>query len=212
MTGRTGILGGTFDPIHIGHLRAAIETAERFCLDSVRIIPNRFPPHRDTPAASPHHRYAMVERAVCGLPGFRADSRELEREQPSYTIDTLISLRSELGPEHQIFLLIGLDAFCALPSWHRWRELLDYCHMLVLQRPDIIMDVPEPVKSLAASRMVQEATGFYGSAGQIAWMHQEPMEISATRIRKLAAQGSSIKYLVPDQVFDYIAEHNLYIS
>ena len=130
---RIGILGGTFDPVHIGHLRSALEVAEFMGLDELRLLPNARPPHRDTPQVAAQDRLAMVRCAVAGVERLSVDDRELSRDKPSYTIDTLESLRAELGASDQLFLLMGWDAFCGLPGWHRWEELLKHCHILVLQ-------------------------------------------------------------------------------
>ena len=129
---RIGILGGTFDPVHIGHLRGALEVAEMFGLDELRLIPNARPP-RDTPNCSAQDRLAMVRLAVQDLPPLCVDARELERDKPS-TIDTLMSLRAELAADDQLLLVVGWDAFCGLPTWHRW-ESCSITHILVL-RPD----------------------------------------------------------------------------
>lgn len=143
---RIGILGGTFDPVHIGHLRSALEVAEFMGLDELRLLPNARPPHRDTPQVAAEDRLAMVREAVQGVACLSVDARELARDKPSYTIDTLESIRAELADNDQLFLVLGWDAFCGLPTWHRWDELLQHCHILVLQRPDA--DV-EPLTSCA---------------------------------------------------------------
>src|SRR5690606_3192129 len=172
------ILGGTFDPVHIGHLRGALEVAEMFGLDELRLIPNARPPHRDTPSCSAQDRLAMVRLAVQDLPPLLVDARELEREKPSYTIDTLISLRAELAPTDQLLLLVGWDAFCGLPTWHRWEELLDYCHILVMQRPDAGSEAPQVLQDLVAARSVPDPQALAGGAGQIAFVWQTPLEVS----------------------------------
>ena len=123
---RIGVLGGTFDPVHIGHLRGALEVAETLGLDEVRLVPNFRPPHREAPNSSAQDRLAMVQLAVQDVPPLAVDARELERDRPSYTLDTLESLREELDQQDQIHLIVGWDAFCGLPSWHRWEELLDH--------------------------------------------------------------------------------------
>ena len=132
---RIGLLGGTFDPVHIGHLRSALEVADALALDELRMMPNARPPHRDTPQVSPQQRLEMVRLAVDGIAPLVVDDRELKRDKPSYTVDTLELMRAELAADDQLFLLLGWDAFCGLPSWHRWEELLQHCHILVLQRP-----------------------------------------------------------------------------
>jgi len=207
---RIGILGGTFDPVHIGHLRGALEVAEMFGLDELRLIPNARPPHRDTPNCSAQDRLAMVRLAVQDLPPLYVDARELERERPSYTIDTLISLRAELGADDQLLLVVGWDAFCGLPTWHRWEELLDYCHILVLQRPDAGTEAPQALRDLLAARSVTDPQALCGGAGQIAFVWQTPLEVSATQTRQLLASGKSVRFLVPDAVLAYINAHGLY--
>ncbi|HTO19085.1 MAG TPA: nicotinate-nucleotide adenylyltransferase [Pseudomonas sp.] len=210
MVRRVGILGGTFDPVHIGHLRGALEVAELFALDEVRLIPSARPPHRDAPQVSAEDRLAMVRRAVEGVPGLTVDDRELRRERPSYTIDTLESLRSELAADDQLFLVLGWDAFCGLPSWHRWEELLLHCHLLVLQRPDADVEAPDALRNLLAARSVSDPQALCGPGGQIAFVWQTPLEISATQLRERLAQGRSIRFLVPDAVLAYIQAHGLY--
>ncbi|MCY1290921.1 putative nicotinate-nucleotide adenylyltransferase [compost metagenome] len=207
---RIGLLGGTFDPVHIGHLRGALEVAELFRLDELRLIPSARPPHRDAPQVSAAQRLAMVEQAVAGVVPLRVDDRELKREKPSYTIDTLESLRGELAADDQLFLLLGWDAFCGLPTWHRWEELLLHCHLLVLQRPDADSEAPESLRDLLAARSVNDPLAIEGVAGQIGFVWQTPLAVSATQIRQLLAEGRSVRYLVPDSVFAYIHAHGLY--
>lgn len=210
MVRRVGILGGTFDPVHIGHLRGALEVAELFALDEVRLVPSARPPHRERPQVSADDRLAMVRCAVEGVPPLTVDDRELHRERPSYTIDTLESLRSELAADDQLFLVLGWDAFCGLPSWHRWEELLLHCHLLVLQRPDADVEAPDALRNLLAARSVSDPQALCGTGGQIAFVWQTPLEISATQLRERLAQGRSIRFLVPDAVLAYIQAHGLY--
>lgn len=207
---RIGILGGTFDPVHIGHLRAALEVSELLALDELRLVPSARPPHRETPSCSAEHRLAMVREAVRGVAPLSVDARELERDRPSYTLDTLLSLRAELGAQAQLLLLLGWDAFCGLPGWHRWTELLEYCHILVLQRPDADAEAPERLRDLVAARSVSDPLALAGPAGQIAFVWQSPLAISATQIRQLLASGHSARFLVPDAVLAYINAHGLY--
>ena len=207
---RIGILGGTFDPVHIGHLRGALEVAEMIGLAEVRLVPNFRPPHREAPNSSAQDRLAMVRLAVQDLPSLTVDARELERDKPSYTIDTLESLRDELADDDQIFLIMGWDAFCGLPNWHRWDELLDYCHILVMQRPDADSEAPEALRDLLAARSVHDPQALAGSGGQIAFVWQAPLGVSATRVRQFLASGQSVRFLVPDAVLAYINAHGLY--
>ena len=207
---RIGVLGGTFDPVHIGHLRGAVEVAEALGLDEVRLVPNFRPPHLETPYSSAQDRLAMVRLAARELPLLKVDSRELERDKPSYTLDTLESLREELAADDQLFLIMGWDAFCGLPSWHRWDELLDHCHILVMQRPDADSEAPEALRDLLAARNVNDPLALAGSSGQIAFVWQAPLGVSATRIRQFLASGRSVRFLVPDAVLAYINAHGLY--
>lgn len=210
MPKKIGIFGGTFDPVHIGHLRSALEVAEFMALDELRLIPSARPPHRETPQVSARDRLAMVELAVAGLPPLRVDDRELKRDKPSYSIDTLESLRGELAAADQLFLIIGWDAFCGLPTWHRWNELLEHCHILVLQRPDADSEAPETLRNLLAARSISDPLSLEGPGGQISFIWQTPLAVSATQIRTLLASGKSVRFLLPDAVLTYIHAHGLY--
>ena len=207
---RVGILGGTFDPVHIGHLRGALEVAEFMGLDELRLLPNARPPHRDTPQVTANDRLAMVRQAVEGAERLSVDARELSRDKPSYTIDTLESIRAELAPDDALFLLLGWDAFCGLPGWHRWEELLQHCHILVLQRPDADVEPPDALRNLLAARSQNDPTALPGPAGHISFVWQTPLAVSATQIRQLLASGKSVRFLVPDAVLAYIEAHDLY--
>ncbi|WP_421682544.1 nicotinate-nucleotide adenylyltransferase [Stutzerimonas urumqiensis] len=211
MNRRIGILGGTFDPVHIGHLRGAVEVAEMLGLDELRLIPSARPPHRGVPGASPEQRLEMVRLAVRDVSPLMADDRELRRDKPSYTLDTLVSLREEIAPQDQLLLLLGWDAFCGLPSWYRWTELLDHCHILVLQRPDADMEASEALRDLVAARSVPDPQALAGPAGQITFVWQTPLEVSATQIRQSLASGKSVRFLVPDAVLAYIHAQGLYL-
>ena len=207
---RIGILGGTFNPVHIGHLRGALEVAEQLALDELRLIPSARPPHRETPQATAEQRLAMVELAVAGEARLRVDDRELQRQTPSFTIDTLESLRAELAAEDQLFLLLGWDAFCGLPTWQRWQALLEHCHIVVLQRPDADSEAPEALRDLLAARSVVDPQGLAGPGGHITFVWQTPLAVSATQVRHLLAQERSVRFLVPDAVLAYIHAHGLY--
>ena len=207
---RIGVLGGTFDPVHIGHLRGALEVAETLALDELRLTPSARPPHRGTPQVSAEDRLAMVECAVAGVAPLVVDARELQRDKPSYTIDTLELMRGELAAHDQVFLLLGWDAFCGLPTWHRWEELLQHCHILVLQRPDADSEPPDALRNLLAARSVSDPLALTGPNGNIAFVWQTPLAVSATQIRQLLASGKSVRFLVPDAVLAYIDAHGLY--
>ncbi len=207
---RIGMLGGTFDPVHIGHLRGALEVAALLELDELRLTPSARPPHRDTPSVSAQDRLAMVRSAVQGVSPLTVDDRELLRDKPSYTIDTLESMRAELAADDQLFLLLGWDAFCGLPTWHRWEELLEHCHIVVLQRPDADSESPDAMRNLLAARAVSDPKALKGPGGHITFVWQTPLSVSATQIRQLLASGKSVRFLVPDAVLAYIEAHGLY--
>ncbi|GFZ60439.1 putative nicotinate-nucleotide adenylyltransferase [Pseudomonas amygdali pv. eriobotryae] len=207
---RIGMLGGTFDPVHIGHLRGALEVAELLELDELRLTPSARPPHRDMPSVTAEDRLAMVQSAVAGVSPLTVDDRELKRDKPSYTLDTLESMRAELAPQDQLFLLLGWDAFCGLPTWHRWEELLEHCHIVVLQRPDADSESPDAMRNLLAARAVSDPKALKGPGGHITFVWQTPLSVSATQIRQLLASGKSVRFLVPDAVLAYIDARGLY--
>lgn len=207
---RIGLLGGTFNPVHVGHLRAALEVVEQLGLDELRLIPSARPPHREAPQVSAEQRLAMVRLAVEGESRLRVDDRELRRDRPSYSVETLESLREELGKDVQLIMLLGWDAFCGLPGWHRWEALLELCHLLVLQRPDADLEAPEALRNVLAARSVADPAALAGPSGQISFIWQTPLSVSATQIRQLLASGKSARYLVPDAVLAYIHAHRLY--
>jgi len=196
------IFGGTFDPIHIGHLRAAWEASEALDAD-VRIVPAKIPPHRPQPVATATERAAMLRAALAGQDRLVLDLRELEREGPSYTFDTLTSLRAEIGSARPLGLLIGADAFAGLSEWHRWRELFELAHMCVLTRPAQIPAMPRELAAEVTSRTVDDIAGLREApAGCVLNMVVSALGISATRIRALLADGREPRWLVPQAVLD----------
>ena len=195
-----GIFGGTFDPIHFGHLRLAEEMAEAIGLSQVRFIPAGQPPHRGAPHTAATHRLEMVRRAIAGNPRFEVDAREVQRPDPSYTVDTLTALRAELGNEQPLWLLLGADAFSGLPGWHQWRQLF------ALAKPERL---PEDLKHELSQRQVPDGSAT-GPAGSVLLQPMTALDISATRIRATLARQDSARYLLPDAVLDYIHQHQLY--
>jgi nicotinate-nucleotide adenylyltransferase len=195
------IFGGTFDPVHLGHLSVAWEASE--LLDAeVRLMPASMPPHRAPPMASTVQRVAMLRAALQGQSRLTLDTRELERSGPSYTVDTLIELRTEQG-ERPLVLLIGADAFAGLSGWHRWRELFEVAHIGVLSRPGVEAELPGELKRVIANRRVEHASALRSSAaGKLIELAVTPLEISATRIRELLVEGRDPRYLLPAGLFD----------
>lgn len=207
-----GILGGTFDPIHHGHLRPALEIHERLGLDELRLVPAHVPPHRPLPGTTANHRLAMAERAIRGLPGFRVDRRELDRSGPSYSVDTLVQLRAEVGPARPLLMLVGLDAFAGLHTWHRWREIPRLAHVVVVGRPGSVSPAPgtgylEAAEVVDSSERLRELP-----CGHILFEAVTVLDISATAIRALLRAGRSPRFLLPDPVLDYILENDLYCN
>ena len=207
-----GIFGGTFDPVHYGHLRPALELAELLSLQEVRLIPCATPPHRDLPQASAEHRLDMLQLAVSDEPGLVVDERELQRGGCSYMVDTLRSLREELG-DTPICLLLGSDAFMELASWHEWQQIIALAHIVVAHRPGWQLEQLDrgEITELLEQSQVSSAELLAGSpAGHILLQPVTPLAISATAIRALIAAGRSARFLVPDRVWEYIDLNKLY--
>jgi nicotinate-nucleotide adenylyltransferase len=206
-------MGGTFDPIHYGHLRLAEEMAEGLGLERVLFIPAGQPPHRGAPRTAASHRLEMVRRAIAGNPRFVLDAREVESPRPSYTVDTLTALRVELGDAQPLWLLLGADAFLGLPDWHEWQRLFGLAHLVVAARPGarpMQSDVmPEALKNELSQRAAAD-TPAAAPAGSVLLRQMTPLDISATAIRDILARHGSARYLLPDTVLDYIHEHQLY--
>ena len=195
------LFGGTFDPIHIGHLTVAWEAAE--LLDAeVHLLLANVPPHRPAPVASAAERVAMLRVALAGQQRLVLDTRELARSGPSYTVDTLRELRAEQGGR-PLVLLLGADAFAGLPSWHEWRALFDLAHIGVLSRPGVTATLsPELLAAITARRTADPALLRASPAGRVIDLAVTPLEISATRIRELLAAGRNPHYLLPAGLFD----------
>lgn len=213
-----GIFGGTFDPIHFGHLRLAEEMAAALNLREVRFIPSGQPPHRAMPQTSALHRVEMVRRAITGNPCFVLDEREVQRTEqhasPSYTVDTLNELRAEVGPAQPLYLLLGADAFMGLPSWHEWRRLFELAHIVVAERPGTAWQhaLPQDLQAEIGTRWVEAADAHVGAAGKVLGLQMTPLAISARAIREALAAQKSVRYLLPDAVLDYLQQQQLYKS
>jgi nicotinate-nucleotide adenylyltransferase len=205
-----GILGGTFDPVHFGHLRPALEVQEALALDELRLIPCHIPPHRGEPHATASQRVAMLEAAVQTHHAFRVDTRELQRHGPSYTFDTLASLREDLGASG-ICLLMGMDAFGGLTTWHRWDELIDLCHLVVMTRPGADIPPDGELANFIRHHRVQDAAQLRGvPAGRLLFQPVTALAISASRLRGLLAEGLSPAFLTPAAVIRIINQEGLY--
>ena len=210
-----GILGGTFDPIHYGHLRLAEEMLELANLGQIRFIPAGTPPHRDAPQVSAQHRSAMVRLAIADQPAFVLDDREVERTGKCYTVDTLRELRAELGSAQPLCLLMGGDAFLQLHTWHEWEQLFELAHIVVGSRPgytlgDRMHTATSALRRHYQQRLCAAEVLSQSPAGGIAELAIPELEISATLIRSRVAENRSIRYLLPNTVADYIHQHQLY--
>lgn len=215
MRKKVGIFGGTFDPVHIGHLRLALELKQQLGLDEMRLVPCHRPPHRDAPQVSSAQRVEMLRLALQSCPELQLDERELQRDKPSYTYDTLCELRAEVGDEVSLVLCMGEDAFAGLATWHRWQELLELAHIAVIARP--VSAALETGRTLPAGvlellrRCEREVESLDGDiAGTIVLQSPRLLAISSSEIREQIKAGKSAQFLVADAVWDYIVRQNLY--
>lgn len=215
-----GIFGGTFNPIHYGHLRMAQELADALTMDEVKFIPSANPPHKDDVTISAEHRAAMVQAAIADNPLFTLDKLELNRNGASYTIDTLISLRESLGKGTALCLMMGSDVFIKLNTWHRWQELLAYAHIVLVQRPPPSQLQAQPQEKLP-SELEELLRDHYTErhadlkdqkSGFILMQKVTAQDISATQIRSLLENGKSTRYLLSKDVIAYIQKQKLYES
>lgn len=205
---RIGLFGGTFDPVHFGHLRPAIELAEVFALDQLHLLPNHRPVHRDKPTATTQQRVAMLELATESQPKLVVDTREAMRDKPSYTFDTLTEFRAEF-PQASLIFFMGLDAYAEFDTWHRWQDILELANLVVIDRPDAQL-------SDWSANLLKVQREKYGERvvdspfGAIERRKVTQLAISATEIRHCIATGKSIDFLLPECVKQYIVTHKLY--
>lgn len=205
-----GVFGGTFDPIHYGHLRTAFEMLQALRFDEVRFMPCGDPPHRGETFADAKLRYEMVRVATEHQAGFTVDDRELRRSGPSYSMDTLTTLREEF-PERPLSLILGMDAFLNLTTWHRWEEIIDVAHIVVAHRPGWRAPDIGPLGELIAERGTHRVDDLHETRqGRIHIHAVTQLEISSTEIRDLVAVGRDPRFLMPDEVRDVIARSRCY--
>lgn len=205
-----GIFGGTFDPIHYGHLRSAFEMLQALDFEEVRFIPCGDPPHRGVTYATAEQRSQLVELAIDGQDGFVSDDRELTRGGLSYTIDTLESLRKEF-PGRSLGLIVGMDAFLGLPGWHRWDEILDIAHIIVAHRPGWKAPDIGALGGLISDFGTHRVKDLHtATAGRVHIHAVTQLEISSTEIRDLVAAGRDPRFLMPDAVRDEILNSRIY--
>ncbi len=207
-----GLLGGTFDPIHYGHLRLAWEAKQTIGLNQVLVMPCHIPPHRETPQSNASHRLQMARLACSNTPGFEVDDWELQRATPSYTVETLCHLKERFGDETALVFIMGMDAFNSFSQWHQWDTILSLCHLWVAHRPGSQEPPPEsPEGQLMANHSVptpQELAQY--PCGKLHIYQSTALEISATKLRSDISAGIEPRFLLPELVRDYIEQHRLY--
>lgn len=209
MTRLQAIYGGAFDPVHEGHL--AVARAARAALDAdIALVPTGDPRHRAPAHAAAVHRVAMLERAIAGEARFALDLREIRRNGPSYSIDTLAELRAELGPTAPLAMIVGSDAFAGLPTWQRWRELFECAHIVVASRPAAAA-LPAPLAQIVADRWQADARALHATPAGWVFRLELPLQPQASSaIRQRCAAGLPLAGWVPAAVVEYIRGHGLY--
>ena len=209
---KIGLLGGTFDPVHKGHIQIARAACELLYLDEVRLIPCHQPPHRELPQLSSEQRITLLDLAVSEWDELIVDGRELLRDCPSYTVDTLNSLRRDLGDEISLVLLMGMDAYESLTAWYEWEKILEMSHIGVLQRPGYSLAEKDCSEQRILSSLLNDSTKEQidlKPAGAVVLLNQPQINISATQMREQLSKGVVPKGLVPS-VEHYITSNRLY--
>jgi nicotinate-nucleotide adenylyltransferase len=207
-----GIFGGTFDPVHYGHLRAALEAREILKLEDFRLLPAGTPPHRSNTVASGVHRLAMLQLAVSEHSGFRVDDREVRREGNSYMVDTLLEIREEAG-DSPLLLIIGQDAANALDSWHQWLTIFGLAHLVIMRRPESKLAWSGELQNQMERRLARNPKQLREkAAGLVLPLEVTQLAISSTGIRNQLLAGQSPRFLLPDAVIDYIKQNELYFA
>lgn len=208
------LFGGTFDPVHFGHLRPVEALAQQIGLARVLLLPNNVPPHRPQPEASSTQRLEMLRCAIRDRPLFDIDTRELRRETPSWTVATLEELRAERGPQQPLGFIIGQDSLLSLSGWHRWQDLLSLCHLLVCKRPGYAAEMASPeMQHWLDAHLADDPQQLHQQPAGLIWLADTPLvAISATEIRQRRHQGLSCAHLLPPAVIDYIDQAGLYLK
>lgn len=210
MSAPVGLFGGTFDPVHRGHLQVAEEVRSILGLEDFRMLPAGDPPHRQETHASARDRLAMLELALADHPRLAIDRRELERAGPSWMVVTLESLRREQAERPQL-LILGQDSANSLDRWHRWRELIGLAHLVVMTRPGQRPGYAAELEAWLAGREVRRAAELFDTpAGRLLYLDVTPLDISSTQVRRRAARGEPLDELVPEAVAAYIRRNGLY--
>jgi len=207
-----GIFGGAFDPIHFGHLRAALEIAEKFLLAKVYFVPCQTPVHKAPTVAAAPHRMAMLNLAVKKEVGFCVDDREIQRETPSYMVETLHSFREEFGRERSLALILGADALLGLTAWREWEKIFDLAHIIVVSRETQKLRLSPELRAVLNFRKNKNPQTIFNSvAGDVFFQRVTRLDISSSLIRTKLAKQQSPHYLVPEVVLEYIQQEGLYV-
>lgn len=211
---RIGMLGGTFDPVHLGHLRCAVELREALALDHVHMIPAARPPLREAPGVGAEARLELLSLGIGDTPGLLADGRELGRSGPSYSVDTLAELRDDYGDQARLVMALGHDAFLKLADWHSAQRLFELAHLVVMERPDHDAPLPDALGELIAGRDVDTPESLMSrpAGGVLRLRLPTRMAISATEVRRRLAEGRSVRYLLPGVVEQRLQALGLYGS
>ena len=205
------LFGGTFDPIHNGHLRTALELREVLNVPQINLVPTGEPVHKVSTGASAAQRFKMVRLAVETEPSLFADDCELISDESCYTINTLMKKRAEVGENRSIILVMGMDSLLGIKSWSKWQQLTDYCHLLVVARPGYEPEFDSELQCFLDQHKVESLESLMRRPSGYLVMHQlTPMNVSATQVRKLIKQGSNPRFLIPDSVWDFIKDERLY--
>ena len=214
-----GIFGGSFDPIHFGHIKSALTLLERFEFEQICFIPCQLSPHKESSHADARHRWQMLNLVCDSHPKLIADDQELKRQPPSYTIDTLLKLRKEYGEQQSLVLILGVDAYLNFCAWHRFEEILKYCHIILVKRPGYSIDkktsgvekntdCEREYYNLNNVEEIKELTN--SPNGKIYLSNLEEHDVSSTMIRNIISEGHQPKYLIPGNVWNYIRRNKLY--
>lgn len=210
-----GIFGGTFDPVHFGHLRVILEILENFDLAELCVVPCKTPPIKDAAIASSKQRLEMLQLALEKQKNVSINDIEIKRDGPSYTFDTLSAFKNK-SPDKQLLLVLGTDAFLSLNHWYKWQEILNLTHIIVIHRPGWNIDgdqINKDIKSLLKNNLVNDKSALNDSdAGKILLFPIRKLDISSSGIRKIIADGKSPHYLLPQIIADYISKNNLYFK
>ncbi|MBL4583748.1 MAG: nicotinate-nucleotide adenylyltransferase [Pseudomonadales bacterium] len=206
-------MGGTFDPLHFGHLRMARELKQAIAAGQFRLVPCGDPYHKAHPVSPASQRVKMLELALANDAELDLDTRELKRDGPTYSYDTLVSLRQELGADASLIMVMGMDSFLSLPKWHNWQKLTELGHILVVHRPGSEQALSEPLQSWYANCKATQLEQLRSSShGLVFDLRMTMLDISATQIRGLLSEGQSPQYLLPESVLEYINQTGLYCS